>query len=120
MRHSLEARGNVLVIKLEGNFCNDAPDYFKGLEAWEDLLQPEAFRQFDRVVFDFSKVGVMTSSGIGILIAIHRMASKASHSDPVAIACTNQRVKHALVTCGIASMFEFFDTMDRALGVSQQ
>ncbi|MFA6525564.1 MAG: STAS domain-containing protein [Patescibacteria group bacterium] len=119
MRHSLEARGDVLVIKLEGSFCNDAPDYFRGVENREPMLQSWKFRQFKRVVFDLSKVEVMTSSGIGILITIQRMARKAGYSEPVVIARANKRVRNVLVVTQIASMFELCNSMDQALGVRQ-
>jgi anti-anti-sigma factor len=120
MKHTMEARGNVLVITLEGSFCNDAPDYFKNIDSREPLLQPWTFRRFKRIVFDFSKVTMMTSSGIGILVIVKRMAKSAGHTELIAIAGANKRVEHVLVVSQIASMFELFDTVEQALGVSQQ
>ncbi|MFA6391125.1 MAG: STAS domain-containing protein [Patescibacteria group bacterium] len=121
MKHTMEARGNVLVITLEGEFHKDAPDYFEGIENREPLLQPWTFRQFERIVFDLSKVRTMSSNGIGILIIVRRMAIKFGHNGPIPIiiAGSNKSVEKVLVNTQIASMFELFDTVEQALGVSQ-
>lgn len=119
MRHTMEARDNVLVITLEGEFRKDAPEYFKGIVNREPLLQTWTFRNFKRIVFDLSKVKSMSSNGIGILIIVKNMAKKAGHTEPIAIAGANLRVEHVLVVSQIASMFKLFDTVEQALGVSQ-
>jgi len=120
MKRHLEARGPILVITLEGTFANDAPDFNKGIQVSEPLLHPDQFQQFERVVFDFSGVNQMTSSGMGILVVLMKMAKEAGHEELVAIASASDRIENALSIAHLSSMFEHFDDITHVPGVKQQ
>ncbi|MBU0613286.1 STAS domain-containing protein [Patescibacteria group bacterium] len=119
MKRSLEARGSLLLIILEGKFRNSANDFNEHLIRDEPLLHAREFLQFNQVVFDLSGVEQMSSSGIGILVVLMKMFQAAGHTEPIVIIGASAQIKRVLRTAQLSSMFRHFRKLDHIPEVMQ-
>ena len=97
----------VAVIHCSGRLC------FQG----EALPLVETAQQFMKagndLVLDFGELNLVDSAGIGQLVLIS-MQAQALDRD-VCIACASDRVRYLLQLTNVASLFEFFTSVDAAL-----
>ena len=102
-----ESSGNVAVIHCAGRLC------FQG----EALPLSETAQEFlsagNDVVLDFAPLTLLDSAGIGQLVFISMYAQALGRD--VCIACAPERVQYLLRLTNVASLFQFFASVDDAL-----
>jgi len=102
-----ERLGNVAVIHCAGRLC------FQG----EALPLAETAQEFlsagSDLVLDFAALTLLDSAGIGQLVFISMYAQALGRE--VRIACAPQRVQYLLHLTNVASLFDFFASVDEAL-----
>lgn len=102
-----ESLGSVAVIHCSGRLC------FQG----EALPLAETAQNFlaagNDVVLDFAALTLMDSAGIGQLVFISMYAQALGRE--VCIACAPDRVQYLLRLTNVASLFEFFVSVEDAL-----
>jgi len=102
-----EAIGNVAVIHCAGRLC------FQG----EAMLLAETAQEFlaagNDLVLDFAALTLLDSAGIGQLVFINMYAQALGRD--VCIACAPDRVRYLLELTNVASLFQFFASVDDAL-----
>lgn len=102
-----EILGNVAVIRCSGRLC------FQG----EALPLAETAQNFltagNDLVLDFAALALLDSAGIGQLVFISMYAQAVGRD--VCIACAPERVQYLLRLTNVASLFEFFASVDDAL-----
>lgn len=65
------------------------------------------------LIFDFSKVSFMDSSGIGMILGRYRKMGEKSGN--MAIVCCSKTVRSIMNVSGIFSIIDYFDTREEAL-----
>jgi anti-anti-sigma factor len=99
--------GNVALIRCFGRLC------FQG----EALLLAETAQGLlsagKDLVLDFAALSLLDSAGIGQLVFISMYAQALGRE--VCIACAPDRVRHLLELTNVASLFEFFASVEDAL-----
>lgn len=102
-----ERLGNVAVIRCSGRLC------FQG----EAMPLAETAQEFltagNDLVLDFAALSLLDSSGIGQLVFINMYAQALGRD--VYIACAPERVRYLLELTNVASLFQFFASIDDAL-----
>ena len=102
-----ECLGNIAVIHCSGRLC------FQG-EAPQLAETAQKFLMLGNdLVLDFTSLSLLNSAGIGqlVLISMHAQALDLE----VCIACAPERVRYLLQLTNVASLFEFFRSVDDAL-----
>ncbi len=102
-----ECLGNLAVIRCVGRLCFQGEAQLLA-EAAQDLL-----RAGNNLVLDFAALTLMDSGGIGQLVFIS-MYAKAQGRE-VCIACAPDRIRYLLELTNVASLFEFFGSVEDAL-----
>jgi len=99
--------GKVALIRCFGRLC------FQG----EAMPLAETAQEFlsagNDLVLDFATLSLLDSAGIGQLVLISMYAQGLGRD--VCIACAPERVRHLLELTNVASLFEFFASVDDAL-----
>lgn len=104
----LKAVGGVLVVKVEGEL-----DHHWAKEVRcrvDDFI--ESVGVF-RIVFDFSKLSFMDSSGVGILMGRYKKMNEQKGS--VAIACVSPAVDKLLNISGLKKILPVYNSLAEAL-----
>jgi len=99
--------GNVAVLHCAGRLCYEGDAKLLAEQAHESL------RRGENVVLDLGAVNMMDSAGIGQLVLISMQAQALGKE--VCIACAPDRIRMLLELTNVASLFEFFDSVDIAL-----
>ena len=97
---------NTAVIRCSGRLCflGDAKLL---ADAAQKLLYQEA-----ELVLDFGSLEILDSSGIGELVLINMQARALNRE--ICIVAASERVRHLLKLTNVASLFEFFDSIEVA------
>lgn len=99
--------GNVALVRCFGRLC------FQG----EAMLLAETAQSLlsagNDLILDFAGLSLLDSAGIGQLVFINMYAQALGRE--VCIACAPDRVRHLLELTNVASLFEFFASVDDAL-----
>lgn len=102
-----ESFGNVAVIHCSGRLC------FQG----EALPLADSAQEFlsagNDLVLDFAELTLLDSAGIGQLVFISMYAQAVGRE--VCIACAPERIRYLLKLTNVASLFEFFASVEDAL-----
>ena len=102
-----ERTGSVAVLRCAGRLC------FEGEAKLLAESALECLKGADDVVLDLGAVAMVDSAGIGELVLISMQAQALNRN--VYIACAPDRVRKLLDLTNVASLFEFFETVDAAL-----
>lgn len=103
----LERTPDAVVIRCFGRLC------FRGEAKLLAKSAQEALEARGNVVLEFGGLEIIDSAGIGELV-LFSMQAQALGCD-VCIACASERVRRVLVLTNVASLFEFFDSIESAL-----
>jgi anti-sigma B factor antagonist len=103
----VERAGNIAVLHCAGRLCFEGEAKLLAENALESL------RNADDLVLDLGAVAMIDSAGIGQLVLINMQAQALGRN--VCIACAPNRVRKLLELTNVASLFEFFDSVDTAL-----
>ena len=103
----IENVGNAALVRCFGRLC------FQG----EAMLLAETAQSLlsagNDLVLDFAALNLLDSAGIGQLVFINMYAQALGRD--VCIACAPDRVRHLLELTNVASLFDFFASVDDAL-----
>ena len=98
------------VIRCSGRLC-----FLGDAKLLADAALTLLYHQAD-LVLDFGSLETVDSAGIGELVLIN-MQARALNRD-ICIVAASERVRRLLKLTNVASLFEFFDSMDAALNAS--
>ena len=101
-------KGNVLVAELFGEL-----DHHAAGQVRTDIDQAMEAYGTANLVFDFSKITFMDSSGIGVILGRYRKLEP--EGGKVAIASCSLTVRNILNMAGIFSIIDYFDTAEEAI-----
>lgn len=107
MKYSLTEDGDIVGIRIEGDVLG-GPD----ARTLHDLVRDLIKQNKNRIIFDLSKVELMNSSGLGILIGALTTTREADGN--IVLANLTDRIKNLLTITKLNSVFEVFDTHDQA------
>lgn len=102
-----ECLGDVAVIHCSGRLC------FQGEARLLAETAQELLRAGNHLVLDFAPLTLMDSGGIGQLVFISMYARALGRE--VCIACAPDRIRYLLELTNVASLFEFFRSVELAL-----
>lgn len=102
-----ESLGRVALIHCFGRLCFQGEAQLLA-ETAQDLMKAG-----NHLVLDFGALDLLDSAGIGQLVLISMQARAADRY--VCIACACDRVRYLLELTNVASLFEFFSSVDGAL-----
>jgi anti-anti-sigma factor len=102
-----ESLGNVVVIHCSGRLC------FQGEALPLADTAQNCLRAGNDLVLNFAGLTLLDSAGIGQLVFISMFAQALGRD--VCIACAPDRVQYLLRLTNVASLFEFFASVDDAL-----
>lgn len=103
----IERIGSIAVIRCAGRLC------FEGEARQLAEVAQQLLNSGTDLVLEFGALQVLDSAGIGQLVLIS-MQSQACGRD-VCIACASERVRRLLELTNVASLFEFFESVDAAV-----
>jgi len=105
-------KGTTLVIKIFGELDHHSAEYAR------QKIDGEMVKSTTKnLIFDFSQLTFMDSSGIGIIMGryknIHKLNGKA------AIVCKNAQIGRVLKMCGIPKLMNVYGNLDFAVSELQ-
>ncbi|NSW91682.1 MAG: anti-sigma F factor antagonist [Firmicutes bacterium] len=108
MEIKLSNRGNTLIVRLYGELDDHTAEYAKQ-KIENEIIKPTT----KNIVFDFSNLTFMDSSGIGVIMGRYKNIVKINGK--VAIACSNPQVIRLLDISGISSIIPIYSEVDSAV-----
>lgn len=101
-------RGSTLIASFTGELDHHFAEYAR------NKIESELLKATTRnVIFDFSGLSFMDSSGIGVIVG--RYANIKKLGGRVAIICKNQKIYRILEISGILKLISVYDNLDYAL-----
>ncbi|KNY28592.1 anti-sigma F factor antagonist [Pseudobacteroides cellulosolvens] len=102
-------KGNTLIASIIGEMDHHTADYIR------DKIDGEIIKSSTKnIVFDFSKVGFMDSSGIGLVMGRYKNISKLNGR--TAIIKANEQVRRIFEMSGVVKLVPIYDNIDEAIG----
>ncbi len=102
-----ERVGDVVVVKLTGRI-----DLQSALEL-EKQVNDIINSNVNKIVFDFTDVQHLSSSGMRVLVFSHRRTT--ANNGGIRLANVSQSVKKVLKLVELESLFRYFDSVDEAI-----
>lgn len=103
----IETVGNVALVRCFGRLC------FQGEAMQLAETAQGVLSAGNDLILDFAALSLLDSAGIGQLVFINMYAQALGRD--VCIACAPDRVRHLLELTNVASLFDFFASVDDAL-----
>jgi len=104
----LSNRGNTLIVRLHGELDHHTAEYAR------QKIENEIIKPITRnMIFDFSNLTFMDSSGIGVIMGRYKNIRKINGK--VAIACSNSQVVRLLDVSGISRVIPVCTDLDNAV-----
>ncbi len=101
-------KGNTLIASIIGEMDHHTADYIR------DKIDGEMIKSSSKnIVFDFSKVGFMDSSGIGLVMGRYKNISKLNGK--TAIIKANEQVRRIFEMSGVVKLVPIYDNIDEAI-----
>ncbi|MDP4179613.1 MAG: anti-sigma F factor antagonist [Bacillota bacterium] len=101
-------RGNTLIASIIGEMDHHTADYLR------DKIDGEMLKSSTRnVIFDFSKVVFMDSSGIGLVIGRYKNISKLNGKTSIVKA--NEQIRKIFEMSGVVKLIPIYDNIDEAI-----
>ena len=104
----IDVIGETLIVELFGEI--DHNQVAKGRERIDNALDNYNTKN---LIFDFSKVSFMDSSGVGMILGRYRKMGEKSGN--LAIVACAKPVRNILNMAGVFSIIDYFDTKEAAL-----
>lgn len=108
MQIKLSSRGTTLIVIINGELDHHYVEYLKR-KVDAELIKSSV----KNVIFDFTKVNFMDSSGIGVIMGRYKNIQMLSGK--VAIVNPNSQVKRIFEMSGILRIIPVYDNMDNAM-----
>ena len=104
------SRGSTLIALFTGELDHHFAEYAR------NRMEGELLKATTRnVVFDFSGLSFMDSSGIGVIVG--RYANIKKLGGKAAIICKNRKIRHILEMSGILKLIPVYDSLDNAINI---
>ena len=101
-------RGSTLIVLFTGELDHHFAEYAR------NKIEGELLKATTRnVVFDFSGLSFMDSSGVGVIVG--RYSNIRKLGGKVAIVCINQKICRILEMSGILKLIQVYESLDNAL-----
>jgi stage II sporulation protein AA (anti-sigma F factor antagonist) len=101
-------KGSTLIMRISGELDHHFADYAR------NKMDNEILKSTTRnVIFDFSKLVFMDSSGVGVIAG--RYKNIARLKGKAAIVCSNKHIKRILEMSGIFKLMPLYDSVDNAV-----
>ena len=105
-------KGTTLIVTVAGELDHHYSEYAR------QKIDGEIMKATTKnVVFDFTGLGFMDSSGIGVIAGRYKNISKLNGK--AAIACSNQQINRILEMSGILGLIPSYRTLDEAVKTLQ-
>ena len=104
----IDVIGDKLIVRPEGEL-----DHHYAAEIRDKLDAAIHLGGIRRVIFDFSRVKFMDSSGIGVIMGRYRLMEAVGGS--VCVFAASKRIKDLIVMSGLSKLVTVFDTEQQAL-----
>lgn len=105
-------KGTTLIVNVEGELDHHYSEYAR------QKIDGEIMKATTRnVVFDFSRLGFMDSSGIGVIAGRYKNISQLNGR--AVIVCRNVQIKRILEMSGILRLIPAYGTLDDAVKALQ-
>ena len=105
-------KGTTLIVSVAGELDHHYSEYAR------QKIDGEIMKATTRnVVFDFSKLGFMDSSGIGVIAGRYKNISKLNGK--AAIVCSNMQINRILEMSGILRLIPAYGNLDEAVKTLQ-
>ncbi|HEY9062131.1 MAG TPA: anti-sigma F factor antagonist [Pseudobacteroides sp.] len=102
-------KGNTLIASIIGEMDHHTADYIR------DKIDGEMIKSSTKnIVFDFSKVGFMDSSGIGVVMGRYKNISKLNGKTSIIKA--NEQIRRIFEMSGVVKLIPIYDNIDEAIG----
>lgn len=110
MQVKFSNKGTTLIISVIGELDHHSADYVR------EKIEGEMIKASTKnIVFDFSKISFMDSSGIGIIMG--RYKSMQTMGGKVALAGLNPQIKRIFEVSGLFKLVSEFDSIDSAVNM---
>ncbi len=101
-------KGNILVASIIGELDHHCAEYIR------DKIDGELIRSTTKnIIFDFSKVSFMDSSGIGVVIGRYKNIQKLNGK--AAIIKANEQISKIFNLTGVFKLIPLYDNIDSAI-----
>lgn len=108
MKLKLLNKGTTLVVNIVGELDHHSAEYIR------DKIDGEIIKAITKnIIFDFSKVSFMDSSGIGVIMGRFKNVQKLNGK--VAIANINIQIKRIFEMSGLSKIIPIYDNIDKAM-----
>jgi stage II sporulation protein AA (anti-sigma F factor antagonist) len=105
-------KGNTLIVNMSGELDHHYAEYIR------QKIDGEILKSTTRnVIFDFSKLGFMDSSGIGVIAGRYRNIQKLNGK--AAIVCKNLQINRVLEMSGILQLIPSYESLNDAVSALQ-
>jgi stage II sporulation protein AA (anti-sigma F factor antagonist) len=102
-------KGNTLIASIIGEMDHHTADYIR------DKIDGEMIKSSTKnIVFDFSKVGFMDSSGIGVVMGRYKNISRLNGKTSIIKA--NEQIRRIFEMSGVVKLVPIYDNIDEAIG----
>jgi len=105
---SREDKNGVVILRLEGKLLG-GPDS----DAMREVISSAIEAGKKNVVIDLSKVSLVNSTGVGILIATHTTLKR--NEGAMKLLSVAKRVSSVLIISGLMTIFEAYNTEEEAI-----
>ena len=101
-------KGNILVASIIGELDHHTAEYIR------DRIDGELLKSINKnIIFDFSKVSFMDSSGIGVIIGRYKNIQKIKGK--AAIVKANEQIGKIFKMSGVLKLIPLYDNIDTAI-----
>lgn len=110
MQIKFTSKGSTLIISISGEIDHHSAEYAR------QKIDAEILKATTKnIIFDFSKLGFMDSSGIGIIIGRYKNIRKLNGK--AAIAGTNPHIRRILDISGVLKVVPAYDNVTDAVNI---
>lgn len=104
----LSNRGNTLIVRFHGELDHHTAEYTRQ-KIENEIIKPIT----KNIIFDFSNLNFMDSSGIGVIMGRYKDIQKINGK--AAIACSNPQIIRLLHVSGISGVIPVYSDADEAI-----
>lgn len=104
----LKKNGRTLIAQLIGEL-----DHHSAVEVRETLENAIKSKAIQNLIFDFSKLNFMDSSGIGVIIGRYKLIKALGGT--VNVVCANRQMDRLMTMSGLKKLIDVYSDLDQAI-----
>ncbi len=108
MQVILKKNGRTLIAQLIGEL-----DHHSAAEVRETLENAIKSKAIQNLIFDFSKLNFMDSSGIGVIIGRYKLIKALGGT--VNVVCANRQMDRLMTMSGLKKLIDVYSDLDQAI-----